>query len=192
MIISVKEMVFTKEKAGQASDVGFTILPLIDAKGFFYTGTYQIPLFKKDITRSVADELQKEEPWRRLIDFMTMKDPKTKKRLLELLQPVSVIVRLKDNYYQDLYEVPFDTVRMKYYLVPDTLMSSYIYDQKAQIRLEKTKRMKEILPKGAIGLEFNELLRRTMGMAYNVQFDEEVAGVSDRSIKVSGGGDDDN
>jgi hypothetical protein len=186
MIISIKEMVFTKEKAGQASDVGFTIVPLIDTKGFFYTGTYQIPLFKKDITKSVAEDIQKDEPWRRLIEFMELKDPKTKKRLIELLQPVSVIVRLKDNYYQNLYETPYDTQRMKYYMLPDTLLDKYMYDEKAQIRLEKTRRMKEILPKGAIGLEFNELLRRTMGMAYNVQFEEEEAAGSEKSKKDDG------
>jgi hypothetical protein len=172
LIISVKEMVFTKEKAGQLTDVGFTIIPLIDDKGFLYTGSYQLPIFKKDLTKGITDELQKEDPWRRLIQMMEEKDPKTKKPIVELLQFSSVMVRIKDNYYDRLFETPMDPFRIQNFFLPETKKDKYIYDQKVIKNLEKTKRMNALLPKGALEHEFNELLRRTMGLAYNLQFED--------------------
>lgn len=172
LIISVKEMVFTKEKTGQLTDVGFTIIPLIDDKGFFFTGSYQLPIFKKDLTKGITDELQKEDPWTRLIQMMGEKDLKTKKPIVELLQFGSIMVRLKDNYYERLFETQMDPFRMLQFFLPETKKEKYIYDVKVIKNLEKTKKMNALLPKGALEDEFNELLRRTIGLAYNLQFED--------------------
>ena len=173
MIFSIKEIIFSKDKTGTARDIGFTIIPLIDSKGYFYTGLYQIPIFKKDLTKGITDELQKEDPWKRIIDMLTEKDPKTKKPITELLLHTSLIIRLKDNYYEKLYETPMDVSRMKYFFLPESKLPKYIYDRKVQEKIGTTKKMNLILPKGAVEDEFNELLKRTMGLAYNVQFEEQ-------------------
>jgi hypothetical protein len=182
LIISVKEIVFTKEKAGQVTDVGFTIMPLIDDKGFAFTGSYQLPLFKKDLTKGITDELQKEDPFARLLQMMGEKDPKTKKPIVELLQFSSVMIRIKDNYYDKLYEKPLDPFRLQQYFLPENKKEKYIYDQKIMKNLEKTKRMNALLPKGAVDFEFNELMRRTMGLAYNVQFEEVDEGEPSKPV----------
>jgi len=175
MIFSIKEIVYSKDKTGQSRDIGFTIIPLIDSKGYLYTGCYQMPLFKKDLTKGLAEDLQKEDPWKRMVELLTLKDPKTKKPTAELLTHSSLIIRLKDNFYDKLYEQPFDTTRMKYFFLPENKIPKYIYDMKVQEKLKTTKKMQALLPKGAVEDEFNELLKRTMGLAYNVTFDENEA-----------------
>ena len=129
-------------------------------------------MFKKDLTKSVTDELQKEDPWGKMIELLTTKDVKTKKPVVELLPNASIIVRLKDNWYDALYEKPLDTSRMKYYFLPENKKEKYILNAQILDKLTKTKPMKALLPKGAIEDEYNELLRRSMGLAYNVTFED--------------------
>ena len=172
MIFSVKEIIYSKTKEGTSRDIGFTILPLIDSKNYLHTGTYQLPLFKRDLTRTITDDLQREDPYKLLLKLMTVKDPKTKKYVNELLTPTSIMVRLKNNYFDKLYEKPMDFTRFKTYYLPDDKLQKYIYDGKIEEKLKTSKKMNAILPKGAIEDEFNELLRQTMGLGYNVQFDD--------------------
>lgn len=82
------------------------------------------------------------------------------------------MVRLKDNYFEKFYEFPFDYSRMKYYFLPDSKLGKYVYDAKVDARLKNEKKNNLLLPKGAVEDEFNELLRRTMGVAYDLNFDD--------------------
>ena len=109
-----------------------------------------------------------------MIELMTVKDPKTKKYVNELLTHTSIIVRLKDNYYDKLYEQPFDFSRMKYYFLPENKLPKYILDFKVSEKLKTTKKMKDLLPKGAVEDEFNELLKRTMALAFGINADDDA------------------
>jgi hypothetical protein len=175
MIFSIKEVIYRPGKPTELLNVGFTLIPLVDEKGFFYSGTYQLPVFKNDLQLESVETLQKEEPWGRMIELLVEKNPITKKPYAELIYHTSIIVRLKDSWYDELFETPLDVSRINYFFLPENKLPNYKYDRNTDKKLEKTKKMRALLPKDTTGDEYNAVVYNMFTQNYGVAFDDEGA-----------------
>jgi hypothetical protein len=103
VLFTVKEVIFAKKGQPTVKDVGFGILPLVTADEgalYSYTGIHQVPLFKKDLTKNVVEELSRRNPWNFMLELMTTKDSKLKSMKVQMLESTSLFVRIKDNYFE--------------------------------------------------------------------------------------------
>jgi hypothetical protein len=117
MIFNIKEIIYNKNKTAKINDFGFAILPLIAENIYIYTGTYQLPVFKGDMTRDTVNELAMDDPYQTILE-MAVKKGKNGKPLIEPMEKTSLIVRLKDNFYEKLFDYQFDISRMDYSFLP--------------------------------------------------------------------------
>jgi len=174
MIFIIKEVVFSNNRAA-IKDYGFAMLPLLAEKRYIYTGIYQLPIFKYDLTKEASEELAKDDPWKMLLTLAGKKNPKTKKPFADIMDGCSLIIRLKDNNYEQLIEEPFEHQRMNYYFLPEQKLEKYRYDEKKEEKLKKAslKPMKDIIIKGVIPEEFNEVLRKALNDAYKLNLEDD-------------------
>jgi len=97
---------------------------------YSYTGIYQIPLFKGDVSKSVVEELGRRNPWEFMLELMTTKDSKLKAMKVQMLEYTSLFVRLRDNFYTNIYKDPLDYGRCNYCFLPTKTLAKYIYNEK--------------------------------------------------------------
>ena len=169
IIFTVKEIVLNKKKQSTIKDQGFGILPQVTPEMYSYTGIYQIPLFKRDIMNTVVEELGRRNPWDFMLELMTTKDKKFKSMKLQMLEYTSLFVRLKDNFYNHIYKDPLDYGRCNYSFLPTKTLAKYIYNEKIQQKLAKSKNMGTLLPKGSDFYEMNYLLLQIIAESYQLK-----------------------
>jgi len=92
MIIDIKS-VNPSKKAPQTSTIGWTVLPLFTADGYFMSGVYQVPLITGEANQTIISGLaaSNSDPWEYIMQQITQKKP-----LIKWLPNASVMVRLLD------------------------------------------------------------------------------------------------
>lgn len=154
-IIDVREIKIHK-KGVEIMDYGWTILPVFTYDGYVNSGVYQLPLFKGAVKKIVLQELEhSKEPWKKMISFMEKRDNYTNKKILELLEPASVVVRLLDGQREGHFKISFDHRRIDYSYLPDDKYYSYSYNEAVAKNLKKKKKLIALKPKKMTELQLN-------------------------------------
>jgi hypothetical protein len=93
LIIDVKSVIFKKKGTLPVfSSVGWTALPIFSPDGYVQSGIYQLPIFKGTVPKDILEQLPENDPWPFLMDKLNEKKSK-----LQLLEPMSAVVRLLDG-----------------------------------------------------------------------------------------------
>ena len=91
LIIEVKTIIFNKKSVPLIKPVGWTVLPIFNSDGYVQAGIFQLPIFKGTIPKDTLQHITYNDAWPYLMDLM-----RVKKSPVQLLEPMSVIVRLLD------------------------------------------------------------------------------------------------
>lgn len=83
-----------------------------------------------------------------------------------------MMIRIKDNYFDKLYEKPVELERLDHYFLPEAKINKYKLDEARYKKLLKAPKMRKIIKPGIDEVEFNHILKEALSRAYNVSFDE--------------------
>ena len=174
-ILVIKQIQFNRNKTTKILDYGFSILPAFLEGIYCYTGVYQLPIFKGDITQDTAAELLKGNPYSTILELTQKTNKLTGKKMVEVMDKSSLLVRLKDNIFDQLFERPFDLTRMDYHFMPSAFLKKLRYDYEKEERIENLKGTigEKYLPKGMVPEQWNEVLKVTVNEAYQMNLENE-------------------
>lgn len=91
LIIEARTVTLNRKEAFFKT-VGWTVLPIFNSNGYVDSGIYQLPILKGSIPKDLLDHITHHEAWPYINDLLHMK-----KSPVQLLEPMSVIVRLLDG-----------------------------------------------------------------------------------------------
>lgn len=167
-ILDIREIKIKKKKI-EIKEYAWTILPLYTYDGYVNSGVYQIPLFKGAVKKIVLKEIGiSKEPWKKMLDFVKRKDEYNNKKILEYLEPASIVVRLLDGQREGHLKTSFDYKRMDYSYIPKNKYYAYSYNEAVANRLKKHKKMDTLKPSTTSELELNNRITDAIIEAFNL------------------------
>ena len=92
LFLEVKTIAFNKKDVPAFKTVGWTVVPIFNPNGYMQSGCYQLPIFKGVIPKDVLDRITQNDAWPVLMELLAMK-----KSPVQLLEPMSVVVRVVDG-----------------------------------------------------------------------------------------------
>lgn len=92
LFLEVRTVTFNKKDVPAFKTVGWTVVPIFNPNGYMQSGCYQLPIFKGTIPKDVLDRITHNDAWPVLMELLAMK-----KSPVQLLEPMSVIVRVVDG-----------------------------------------------------------------------------------------------
>jgi hypothetical protein len=116
IIIDVRSVHIVKNKP-ELRPVGWSVLPIFTPDGYVNSGMYQMPLFKGGVPVGLVRELSQNSPWETAVSAIGQRAGG-----LQLLAPVSVIVRLVDTQRDGHYAQMLDLHKMNYDYIPQDKM----------------------------------------------------------------------
>lgn len=167
-IIDIREIKLQKRKI-EILNYGWTILPIFTYDGYVNSGVYQVPLFKGAVKKIVLKELlNSKEPWNKMLEFSTRKAEYSNKRILEYLEPASVVVRLLDGQREGHLKTSFDYRRIDYGFIPKDKYYAYSYNEAVANNLKSRKKLSAIKPSSYSELELNKRITDSVIEALNL------------------------
>jgi hypothetical protein len=152
MIIDVRAVSFTTKPASLVH-VGWSVLQIFNEDGYVASGYYQLPVFKGPVPVNIIEALGSNRAW----------DVINGNKSLQLLESLSVLVRLVDSQRFNHLMVPLDTTRMVYSFIPKPLLPRLAFTAEALSKTTKDPRLQTIVPSRGAVEPFQQRVNETVG-----------------------------
>lgn len=160
IIIDIRAVNFTTKPASLVP-VGWTALQVFNEDGYVASGYFQLPVFKGSVPLEVLEGLASNRAWEII----------PANRSIQLIESLSVLVRLVDSQRFNHLMTPIDVSRMNYNYLPKSLLPRLAYTAEADSRAGKEAKLITIVPsRGAVEPfqhKINETVGRVLGLNTN-------------------------
>jgi len=140
IIFEVRAVAYKKSSL-TLKTIGWTVLPVFNQSGYVQSGIYQLPIFKGPLPLDTLSYISSQDAWPYLMNLMSMKNSP-----IQLLEPMSIIVRLLDGQREGHFSRRFDFERINYKYLPSSKSHLYVYNSAVEEKLKSARRLATIVP----------------------------------------------